>query len=210
MGEWSYGLFGCFDNCGLCIWSYFCPCIVFGETAEKVGEDCCKCGFCIMCPIGNIISWLKIREKVRESKGIEGSCCNDFLCLWFCGICALIQTAAEVGVRTSGGQAMVREQNARQDMCLARVEKVWSFWGRPIDNRGGILNFQPFQRINSGATTFKIYMQTAETVIFSAGVHYILKGQKQGRPLLCVFLFLTPVNAPPNNFILNRKSEVCM
>lgn len=129
MGEWSFGLFGCFDNCGLCVVTYFCPCIIFGRIAEKVspihslrnlvqicnvfcgvsfvilqvcsvrelqcsvfkfsrgeralcsvfpfvvqvGESCCSCGCCIMMPIGNFISWLKIREKVREAKGIEVS-----------------------------------------------------------------------------------------------------------------------------------------
>ena len=36
MGDWSNGLFGCFDDCKLCIFAYFCPCIVFGKIAEKV------------------------------------------------------------------------------------------------------------------------------------------------------------------------------
>merc|ERR1712055_27803 len=94
--QWQHGLFGCFDNCGLCVMAYFCPCIVFGRTAEKVGESCGMCGFCIMMPIGNIISWMKIRGKVREAKGIEGSTCHDILMLCFCGMCALVQTAHEM------------------------------------------------------------------------------------------------------------------
>ena len=36
MGEFKQGFCGCFDNCGLCIFTYFCPCIVWGQTAEKV------------------------------------------------------------------------------------------------------------------------------------------------------------------------------
>lgn len=111
MGEWKNGLFGCFNNCGLCIMSYFCPCIVFGKAAESVGESCGKCGFCILMPIGNIISWLTIRRMVRENKGIEGSCCNDFLMGAFCGLCALVQLAHETGQADEAAQAesMARE-----------------------------------------------------------------------------------------------------
>lgn len=110
MADWKFGTFGCFGNCKLCIMSYFCPCIVFGQTAEKVGEDCCKCGCFALIPIVNIFAMLKIREKVREAKGIEGTCCKDFLCFWLCGICTLIQTAREVDDEAApGGEAMARE-----------------------------------------------------------------------------------------------------
>ena len=37
-GEWRAGLFGCFENCGLCIKTFICPCLVFGETAAGVGK----------------------------------------------------------------------------------------------------------------------------------------------------------------------------
>ena len=73
MGEFKHGLFGCFDNCGLCVMAYFCPCIVFGKTAEKVGESCCLCGAMLYVPIANIIALLKIRRLVRESHDIEVS-----------------------------------------------------------------------------------------------------------------------------------------
>lgn len=29
--DWQYGLCGCFQNCGLCIYTFFCPCMVFGK-----------------------------------------------------------------------------------------------------------------------------------------------------------------------------------
>ena len=73
MGDWSNGLFGCFSNCGVCIITYFLPCITAGQTAEKVGESCCLYGFLsILGPIG-IYTRAVIRGKVRESKGIDVS-----------------------------------------------------------------------------------------------------------------------------------------
>lgn len=73
MGEWQNGLFGCFSNCGVCIITYFLPCITAGQNAEKVGESCCLYGFLsILGPIG-IYTRAKIRGKVREQKGIDVS-----------------------------------------------------------------------------------------------------------------------------------------
>ncbi|XP_041365523.1 protein PLANT CADMIUM RESISTANCE 3-like [Gigantopelta aegis] len=107
MGEFSNGLFGCFNNCSLCIITYFVPCLTAGKNAEAVGESCCVYGcLSILGPVG-MWSRSKIRGKIRESKGIEGSFMNDCLMHWFCAICALIQEAQEVqGVQQ---QAMVRE-----------------------------------------------------------------------------------------------------
>jgi len=108
MGEFQHGLFGCFDNCGLCVFSYFCPCIVFGRTAEKVGESCFLCGAALFVPILDCYALLSIRSKVREARGIEGSCCNDLVMWWFCGLCTLVQLAQEME-DSPGGQAIARE-----------------------------------------------------------------------------------------------------
>jgi len=107
MGEWANGLFGCFNNCGICIVTYFVPCLTAGQTAEKVGESCFLYGFLsILGPIG-IWSRAKIRGKVRETKGIDGSFGSDCIMHWFCGLCSLIQEAQELeGV--SQAQSMAR------------------------------------------------------------------------------------------------------
>ena len=34
-GDWKHGMFGCFDNCGLCIWTFLCPCIAFGKQDSR-------------------------------------------------------------------------------------------------------------------------------------------------------------------------------
>ena len=36
--QWRHSICGCFDNCGICILSYCCPCISFGQTAEVRGK----------------------------------------------------------------------------------------------------------------------------------------------------------------------------
>lgn len=81
---------------GICIITYFVPCVTAGKNAEAVGEGCFLYG-CLstLGPIG-IWSRTKIRGKIRENKGIDGSCGNDCLLVFFCGLCALAQEAQEV------------------------------------------------------------------------------------------------------------------
>ncbi|XP_076458694.1 uncharacterized protein LOC143292369 [Babylonia areolata] len=94
--EWQHGLFGCFDNLGLCIISYFVPCYQFGKNAEAVGENCLTCGIAFLLPLINILAALKIRGKIRELKGIPGSTVSDLLTFCCCPLCALVQEAQEV------------------------------------------------------------------------------------------------------------------
>ena len=106
--DWQHGLFGCFDNIGLCIISYFVPCYQFGKNAEAVGESCFMCGLAYICPIANIIAALKIRGKIREQKGIPGSTINDLILFCFCTLCVLVQEAQEVQ-GAPGQMSMARE-----------------------------------------------------------------------------------------------------
>jgi Cys-rich protein (TIGR01571 family) len=59
-------------------------------------------------PILNFWAVTKVRGLIREKKGIEGSCMNDFIMWFVCGICALVQEAQEVEWDKEG-QLMVRE-----------------------------------------------------------------------------------------------------
>ena len=68
----------------------------FGKHAEKVGKSCIMCALALYIPILNFYAVTKVRGLIREKKGIEGSCFNDFLVWWCCGICALVQEAQEV------------------------------------------------------------------------------------------------------------------
>ncbi|KAK6165841.1 hypothetical protein SNE40_022675 [Patella caerulea] len=107
--EWQHGLFGCFDNIGLCIISYFVPCYTFGKNSEAVGEGCFLCGLMYIIPIANIVAAIKIRGKIREQRGIAGSTFNDLLMICCCTLCALVQEAQEVQGSAPGGVSMVRE-----------------------------------------------------------------------------------------------------
>ncbi|XP_070566675.1 uncharacterized protein [Ptychodera flava] len=108
MGEWSNGLCGCFGNFGICAITYFVPCVTAGRNAEAVGENCVKYAILSMCGPCGIYFQAKIREKIREQKGIEGTFMNDCLMHWFCTLCALVQEAREVTEDSPGGQAMAR------------------------------------------------------------------------------------------------------
>lgn len=66
MTDWSSGLCACFENVGICIKTYFCPCIVAGKIGEALGENCCYHGFCsLMGPIG-IYCGAQNRGKLRD------------------------------------------------------------------------------------------------------------------------------------------------
>jgi len=97
MGEWQHGLFGCFDNCGLCVITYFVPCLTAGKSAEKAGVGgCVPCGIASMCGCVGIYFMAKTREATRNLKGIEGSFGSDCVMTMFCGFCSMLQVAQEL------------------------------------------------------------------------------------------------------------------
>ncbi|XP_071948152.1 uncharacterized protein [Antedon mediterranea] len=96
MGEWQHGLFGCFDNFGMCIITYFVPCYTAGKNAEKNGESCMVYGLLSILGCIGVWSMTKIRGKTRANKGIEGSYTSDCLMSLFCPICALVQEGQEL------------------------------------------------------------------------------------------------------------------
>merc|ERR1711976_631534 len=110
MGEWKQGLCGCFNNIGLCVITYFVPCYTAGKVAEQVGEDCLICGLIQLVPIADIIFGAKIRQKVREQKGIDGSFIGDLFTFCCCYCCALVQEGQETNaLGSSTTQTITRE-----------------------------------------------------------------------------------------------------
>ncbi|CAL1540650.1 unnamed protein product [Lymnaea stagnalis] len=106
MTQFQHGLFGCFDNIGLCLITYFVPCYTFGKNAEAVGDSCLLCGLITFVPVVNFVAMIMVRGKIRESRNIEGSLVSDILSIWCCTLCSLVQEAQEV--QAPGGQAMAR------------------------------------------------------------------------------------------------------
>ena len=73
MSDWSSGLCACFENVGICIKAFICPCIVAGQIGEALGEGCCYHGFCsLMGPVG-IYCGAQNRGKLREKYQIPVS-----------------------------------------------------------------------------------------------------------------------------------------
>ena len=106
-GDWKHGVFGCFDDCALCIITYFCPCYTFGKNAEAVGDSCFLCCLSQFIPFIDILTRTLVRGKIREQKGIDGSCIGDLICHLFCAACALCQEAQEL--KGAGPMSMARE-----------------------------------------------------------------------------------------------------
>jgi len=75
------------------ILAYFCPCYVFGKNAEQLGESCVMYALSQFVPILDIWCRTSVRGKIREQKGIEGTCMKDLLCSWCCPLCSLVQEA---------------------------------------------------------------------------------------------------------------------
>lgn len=107
MADFKHGLCGCFDDCGLCIITYFVPCYTHGKTAEAVGDSCALCaiGYIFVGPCVGAV----IRGKVREKQGINGSFIGDFFVHLCCPLCALVQDAQEAKEMSPGGQVVERE-----------------------------------------------------------------------------------------------------
>ena len=73
--------------------TYIVPCYTFGKNAEQLGESCIMYALSQFVPILDIWCRTSVRGKIREQKGIEGTCMKDCLMHWFCGLCALVQEA---------------------------------------------------------------------------------------------------------------------
>lgn len=106
MAEFNHGLFGCFDNMGLCIITYFVPCYTFGKNSEAVGDSCMMCGLLYFVPIANIVALMSVRGKIREKDNIDGSCLGDIAVIMCCHPCGLVQEAQQV--QGPGGMSMAR------------------------------------------------------------------------------------------------------
>lgn len=108
---WTYGVYGCFDDCSVCIAVFLCPAYVFGKNAEAVGENCCLCALSQHVPGLNLYTRAYIRSKIRELKQINGTFKEDLNahCSWVCcyGILLVIQETRELKI--PGGQNMARE-----------------------------------------------------------------------------------------------------
>ena len=90
---WSSGLCACFDDCGICLYGWCCPCFLVGESAERLrpGESQYWSACCTYCGLVSVIGCdvfvgYNQRQQIRglfrlrdESCGC-GDCCISCCC----------------------------------------------------------------------------------------------------------------------------------
>jgi Cys-rich protein (TIGR01571 family) len=103
---WEVGICDCCMDPGIAVLSFIFPCHVCGLTRElESGAYCdgffsgwCEFitwGFCFCCaPFFH-----QRRSNFRARNGIDGNCCEDIACMWFCNPLAIAQEHNEIAVR---------------------------------------------------------------------------------------------------------------
>jgi Cys-rich protein (TIGR01571 family) len=107
--DWSHGLFGCFDDPGVCLKMYCCPCLVVGEINEYVepggfAKGCllwCCCMSCCYAPI--FIQEVPNRAKVAQKAGIDPANVGGLPIVCCCYFCSTVQVAQEINELKKGG-----------------------------------------------------------------------------------------------------------
>eukprot|EP01061_Rhynchopus_euleeides_P042631 TRINITY_DN7435_c0_g2_i1.p1 TRINITY_DN7435_c0_g2~~TRINITY_DN7435_c0_g2_i1.p1 ORF type:complete len:170 (+),score=42.98 TRINITY_DN7435_c0_g2_i1:47-556(+) len=103
--DWGYGLFGCFDDCGLCCDVFWCGVCMQSRLHDAMnlrpnsmnGPVCCGL-FIGSFVIGGLACCLHncyVRGATREKYNIEGNGCADCCTSLFCGACIQCQMHRE-------------------------------------------------------------------------------------------------------------------
>jgi Cys-rich protein (TIGR01571 family) len=94
---------GCMDDCGTCCYGCWCPCCLFGDNAEKLGDGGCCLNCCLyyllaaFCCNSCFAAPKRGRLRANHNLGEEpcGDCCTHF----WCTTCAICQEARFIKVR---------------------------------------------------------------------------------------------------------------
>uniref|UniRef100_A0A6B2LTP9 PLAC8 family protein n=1 Tax=Arcella intermedia TaxID=1963864 RepID=A0A6B2LTP9_9EUKA len=88
MSDWSTGLCGCFEDFGICILTWFLPCVQSAYNKSKAdGRDCHCCDGCCY----GIVSEYFTRTQIKAKYGIAQDPCNDCCTVFWCMHCATCQ-----------------------------------------------------------------------------------------------------------------------
>ncbi|KAM0878448.1 hypothetical protein ACQ4PT_034859 [Festuca glaucescens] len=105
-GTWSSGLFDCFDDCGLCCLTCWCPCITFGKVAEIVDRGATSCGtagalYALLTTLTGCqcIYSCNYRTKMRAQYALPDAPCGDCCVHFCCEPCSLVQQYKELKAR---------------------------------------------------------------------------------------------------------------
>ncbi|KAL7926947.1 PLAC8 family domain-containing protein [Trichoderma austrokoningii] len=107
---WAHGFFDCCSPGGLCLKTFFCPCIVYGKSQARLHNkldnySCCNgscCLFAVLFHLGcQCIPATMQRGAIRERHNLEGGGFGDFCKSCWCTCCVLMQNEKELEQRES-------------------------------------------------------------------------------------------------------------
>ncbi|KAH9965550.1 PLAC8 family-domain-containing protein [Lactifluus volemus] len=110
--DWSFGLCSFFGACGIFCWSFWCPCVVYGKTKQRlhnlqaqgtplpgggdaINSDCLVYGCLTAWGYGWILQ-IGNRGSIRGRYNIRGNGCTDCLVACCCQVCSLTQDRREI------------------------------------------------------------------------------------------------------------------
>ncbi|KAL2605816.1 hypothetical protein GLYMA_09G187000v4 [Glycine max] len=111
-GQWTTGLFDCFDDTGICCSTWLCPQCIFGPNAEIIdqGRTSSRSATYIFCGL-SLVGWaflysFKFRSKLRALYNLPEEPCGDLCVHYCCLVFAISQERRELknrGLDTSVG-----------------------------------------------------------------------------------------------------------
>lgn len=106
-GTWQAGgLCSCFDDCGVCCKTIWCPCVTYAEIKEalhggEVPKQCCTpcCRYFCLCtfaPLFLCCITAPTRKDIRTKYDLKADCCGDCCTSFWCQPLALCQERREL------------------------------------------------------------------------------------------------------------------
>ncbi|GMH40500.1 hypothetical protein BSKO_08404 [Bryopsis sp. KO-2023] len=96
--QWSTSLYGCFDDCGICLYGYCClPCL-YGDNVAKAtgGGSCGPCCLYTCCPGFACIFAGGKRTEIRNKYNLPEEPCSDCCVHFWCSPCGVCQEARQL------------------------------------------------------------------------------------------------------------------
>ncbi|KAI9825683.1 MAG: hypothetical protein M1832_001027 [Thelocarpon impressellum] len=114
VNDWQNGFWDCFSPSDICCMAYWCPCILFGKTQERIKDpslanydtfnpNCMVWGALCACGGWQFIYHMIKRGEMRAHYNLDGSGAGDCLRPYCCPCCTIMQEEKEALLRNQGG-----------------------------------------------------------------------------------------------------------
>ncbi|KAF8893066.1 hypothetical protein BD779DRAFT_1436389, partial [Infundibulicybe gibba] len=113
--DWSYGLCGCFNECGTWCLAFCFPSVVYAKNKQRLdylneknrpdpedGGGCCSATCWGHAYGGGCCLQMASRKAVRERYNISGDGCGDCCTVMWCSSCSLTQESREIDLEEEG------------------------------------------------------------------------------------------------------------